>query len=181
MATLAGRVEICVVVFGCEVDWFSEAGRHYGDWEMVSLLVDNRDGAMIAAGLSQHGVVEWVQYDRLERHTDDVRPLVYSAFHSHANYRSGGRHDYEVARETATYTATLFDVTDTTGQGPLLVVGDYYLAGDEPSLLPTWLGFPYRWGQYLVNHEDVEWASTNYYDEDEVNPGPTGPPKKSEW
>jgi hypothetical protein len=176
-----GRVEICVAVFGCEVNWFSEAGRHYGDWEMVSLLVDNRDRAMIAAGLSQHGVVEWVRYDRLHRHTDDVRPLVYSAFHSHAIYRNQGRQDYEVARETSAFTATLFDITDTTGLGPLLVVDDYYLAGDEPGILPSWLGFPYRWGQYIVNHEDVEWASTNYYDEDEVNPGPTGPPKKSEW
>ena len=177
----SGRVEICVAVLGCEVDWFGAAGRHYGDWEMVSLLVDNRSGGLVAAGLSQHGAVEWVRYDRLEKYTDGVRPLIYAAYHSHANYRSGGRHDYEVAHQTSTYTATLFDITDTSGQGPLFVVGDYIRARVAASLLPDWLGFPYRWGQYIWNHEDVEYMSTNYYDENEVNPGPTGPPKKSEW
>jgi hypothetical protein len=173
----SGRVEVCTDL-SCEVNWFDTAGRHYGDWEMVSLLVENDTGNLVAAGLSQHGVVEWVQYDRLEKHTDGVRPLVYSAYHSHAHYRTAGRHNYEVARQSAIYKATLFDITD---HGPLFVVGDYVLARDEPSLLPSWLGFPHRWGQVIYNLDNVEYGGIIWYEQEEWNWGPTGPPMKSEW
>jgi hypothetical protein len=61
------------------------------------------------------------------------------------------------------------------------MVGDYYLAPDEPSIASTWLGFPYRWGQYIRNFDEVYFLSTNYFDYAEVNPGPSGPPMKPEW
>jgi hypothetical protein len=171
-----GRLRICWE--HCEYEQFGQAGRHYGDWEMVSLLVDNLTQAVLAAGLSHHGNVEWTQYSQLEKHTDGVRPLIYPALNSHANYLHAGEHYYEVVWHRGPIKATTYDLTNA---GPLLVVGDYYLVRDEPSIFPDWLRFPYRWGQYIWNFDEVYFLSTNYFDEKEVNPGPTGPPKKSEW
>ncbi len=174
-----GRTEICDFFGHCEAKQLEEAGRHYGDWEMVSLLADNRTRLMVGAGLSQHGGMEWVQYDRLEKYNGGIRPLVYVAVFSHANYRQAGTHHYEVAVHKDAYKATLFDVT--TGGGPLFVVGDYILAQDEPSLLPDWLGFPYRWGQYIRNLDEIYFYGVNMYDQEEIGMGPTGPAMKSEW
>jgi len=171
-----GRLRICWE--HCEYEQFGQAGRHWGDWEMVSLLVDNGTRTVLAAGLSHHGEVEWTQYGHLEKHSDGVKPLVYAALNSHAHYLHAGEHYYEVVWHRGPIKATTYDLTSA---GPLLVVGDYYLAGDEPGDLPEWLGFPYRWGQYIWNFDEVYFLSTNYFNEEEVNPGPTGPPKKSEW
>jgi hypothetical protein len=173
-----GRLRICWE--HCEYEQFDEAGRHWGDWEMVSLLVDNSTSAVIAAGLSHHGNVEWIQYGLLEKHTDGVRPLVYAALNSHANYRRAGEQYYAVVFHAGPIRATTYDLTRA---GPLLFVDEYYLVyeSDDPSVTPGWLGFPYRWGQYIWNHDDVYFLSTNYFDQEEVNPGPTGPPTKSEW
>ena len=171
-----GRIRICWE--HCEYEQFDEAGRHYGDWEMVSLLVDNHTQAVLAAGLSQHGNVEWSQYAHLEKHTDGVRPLVYAALNSHAHYRHAGEHYHEVVFHAGPIKAMTYDLTNA---GPPFVTQDYHRAREEPTLAPDWLRFPYRWGQYIWNHDEVYFLSTNYYDQNEVNPGPTGPPRKSEW
>jgi hypothetical protein len=171
-----GRLRICWE--HCEYEAFYESGRHYGDWEMVSLLVDNGTQAVLAAGLSHHGDVEWTQYGYLEKHGDGVRPLVYAALNSHAHYRHAGEQYNEVVWHRGPIKATTYDLT---GTGQILEVGDYYLVGDGPTLAPEWLGFSYRWGQYIWNHDDVYFLSTNYFDYNEVNPGPSGPPKKPEW
>jgi len=171
-----GRVRICWE--HCEYKQFDDAGRHWGDWEMVSLLVDNTTQAIIAAGLSHHGNVEWVQYTHLEKHTDGIRPLVYAGLYSHAHYRHPGNQYYEVVYHDGPIKATTFDVT---GHGPLVMVGDYYLAPDDQSIPSGWLGFPYRWGQYIWNHDNVYFMLINVYDQEEVNPGPSGPPTKPEW
>jgi hypothetical protein len=171
-----GRIRICWE--HCEYEQFDQAGRHYGDWEMVSLLVDNDTQAVLAAGLSRHGNVEWSQYAQLERHTDGVRPLVYAALNSHANYRHAGEHYHEVVFHAGPIKAMTYDLTNA---GLPFVTQDYHRAREEPTLSPEWLQFPYRWGQYIWNHDDVYFLSTNYYDQNEVNPGPTGPARKPEW
>ena len=171
-----GRLRICWA--HCENELFDESGRHWGDWEMVSLLVDNATQTLVAGGLSHHGNVEWVQYAHLEKHTDGVRPLVYSARNSHAHYRHAGEHYYAVVWHRGPIKATTYDLT---GHGPLVMVGDYYLVPDDPGASLGWLGFPYRWGQYIWNFDEVYFLSTNYFDYEEVNPGPSGPPTKPEW
>ncbi len=171
-----GRLQICWE--HCEYEQFGEAGRHWGDWEMVSLLVDNSSQSVVAVGLSHHGNVEWVQYPHLEKYTDGVRPLVYAALNSHAHYRHAGEHYYAVVWHRGPIKATTYDLT---GHGSLVMVGDYYLVSDDASASLGWLGFPYRWGQYIWNFDDVYFLSTNYFDEEEVNPGPSGPPTKPEW
>jgi hypothetical protein len=171
-----GRIRICWE--HCEYEQFDEAGRHYGDWEMVSLLVDNDTRAALAAGLSGHGNVEWSQYAHLEKHTDGVRPLVYSALNSHAHYRHAGEHYHEVVFHAGPIKAMTYDLTNA---GLPFVTQDYHRAREEPALSPDWLQFPYRWGQYIWNFDEVYFLSTNYYDQAEVNPGPTGPARKPEW
>ena len=171
-----GRLQICWE--HCEYEQFDESGRHWGDWEMVSLLVDNTTQALVAGGLSHHGNVDWVQYAHLEKHTDGVRPVVFSALNSHAHYRHAGEHYYAVVWHRGPIRATTYDLTS---HGPLVMVGDYYLVSDDPGASLGWLGFPYRWGQYIWNFDEVYFMSTNYFDYEEVNPGPSGPPTKPEW
>jgi hypothetical protein len=171
-----GRLQICWE--HCEYEQFDESGRHWGDWEMVSLLVDNSSQSVVATGMSHHGDVEWVQYAHVEKHTDGIRPLVYAAVNSHAHYRHAGEHYYAVVWHRGPIKATTYDLT---GHGDLVMVGDYYLAPDEPIIDSTWLGFPYRWGQYIWNFDEVYFLSTNYFDYEEVIPGPSGPPMKPEW
>jgi hypothetical protein len=171
-----GRLRICWE--HCEYEQFDESGRHWGDWEMVSLLVDNISQSIVATGMSHHGNVEWVQYAHVEKYASGVRPLVFSALNSHAHYRHAGEHYYAVVWHRGSIRATTYDLT---GHGADVMVGDYYLAPDEQSLDSTWLGFPYRWGQYIWNFDEVYFLSTNYFDYEEVNPGPSGPPTKPEW
>jgi hypothetical protein len=171
-----GRLEICWL--HCENEVFDEAGRHWGDWEMVSLLVDNTSQSVVATGMSHHGDVLWVQYAHVEKHANGVRPLVFSALNSHAHYQYAGEHHYAVMFKAGPIKATTYDLTS---HGALVIVGDYYLAPDEQSIDSTWLGFSYRWGQYIWNFDEVYFLSTNYHDQEEVNPGPSGPPMKPEW
>jgi hypothetical protein len=171
-----GRVQICFA--HCEYQHFNESGRHWGDWEMVSLLLDNGTHDVVAVGMSHHGNVEWTQYAHLEKHTDGVRPLVYAAINSHAHYRHAGGHFYAVVWHLGPIKATTYDITS---PGPVFVVDKYYLATDEQNGLLDWLYFPYLWGQYIWNHDDVYFLSTNYFDYEEVNSGPSGPPQKPEW
>jgi hypothetical protein len=171
-----GRLRICWE--HCEYEQFDESGRHWGDWEMVSLLVDNISQSIVATGMSHHGNVEWVQYAHVEKYNNGVRPLVFSALNSHAHYRHAGEHYYAVVWHRGSIRATTYDLT---GHGALVTVSDYYLVSDDAGLSPAWLEFPYRWGQYIWNFDEVYFLSTNYFDYAEVNPGPSGPPTKPEW
>ena len=173
-----GRVRICIA--HCEEEWLNQNGRHYGDWEMVSLLVDNHTHNVIAVGLSQHGNVEWVQYDRLEKYdkyNGGLKPIIYPGYNSHANYAQTGRH-YYLAKDKGPITVRIFDIT---GGGERFITGAYIMTNEDSNTTPDWLLFPYRWGQYIKNHDDIYFMSTNYYDQEEVGMGPTGPAMKLEW
>jgi hypothetical protein len=168
---------------------FLKGGRHWGDWEMVSILVDNRTQEMIAAALSQHGDIQWVQYNELEKF-GETRPVIYAALNTHANYYKPGDVHYEVLFHVDEvgfwFLGKTWDMTFSGGQQLSTVTGNYHLAVEEPDLLPTWLEFPYRWGQYILNDDEI-YIPIPFYGTytlelwDEVGVGPTGPPQKHEW
>ncbi|GLS28263.1 Vps62-related protein [Marinibactrum halimedae] len=66
-------------------------GRHEGDWEHVTVRVDNQTQNAMGVFLSGHGKGNWYSYDN-DPHLikSDTHPVVYSALNSHANYAYEG-------------------------------------------------------------------------------------------
>jgi hypothetical protein len=125
-----GRAEVCASGNLCEVKQFSQAGRHYGDWEWVTLRIDNRSRELIAVFMSAHGGGYWVgagsdtslQLNELPADGGPwgvefigTHPRICAAKYSHANYHTAGIHDYERIFEydygIGTASADLRDVT----------------------------------------------------------------------
>ncbi len=103
---------------------------------------------------------------------------MYAALNSHAHYLHAGEHYYAVVWHRGPIKATTYDLT---GLGSLVMVGNYYLVSDDASASLGWLGFPYRWGQYIWNFDEVYFLSTNYFDQEEVNPGPADHLRSRRW
>lgn len=186
-----GRLEICISGGCSRYDiwgdpYLKQSGRHYGDWEMVTTLIKNDTQGLIAVGLSQHGDIEWFRSSALYK-WELTHPLIFPGIMSHANYPLYGEYHYMVVMQEWKgpfwVTATLFD--QMSGYGERLIIENFFMAGGEkPNLSPDWLNFPYRWGQYLHNWDEVcpsilqgLWC----YDQKAVESGPTGPAMKSEW
>ncbi|XP_076922812.1 hypothetical protein At1g04090-like [Bidens hawaiensis] len=60
-------------------------GEHVGDWEHITLRVDNYRGVLKAVYLSQHAKGKWVRPREFEL-MNGTRPVVYSSLHSHSHY-----------------------------------------------------------------------------------------------
>ncbi|KAF2845704.1 hypothetical protein T440DRAFT_260367 [Plenodomus tracheiphilus IPT5] len=63
-------------------------GDHVGDWEHN--MIRFRDGKPTGIYYSQHGDGRAYEWDDTELSKQDGRPIVFSAYGSHANYASGG-------------------------------------------------------------------------------------------
>jgi hypothetical protein len=75
------------------LDWKGAGNRHEGDWEQVTVLVPaDGDGSPVRVGYSAHGRGARVDWSALpDTSKDGVRPLVFVALGSHANYPVPGR------------------------------------------------------------------------------------------
>ena len=75
------------------LDWKGVGNRHEGDWEQVTLLVPaDGNGSPLRVGYSAHGGGARVDWSALpESSKDGVRPKVFVALGSHANYPVPGR------------------------------------------------------------------------------------------
>lgn len=72
---------------------FFTVGEHEGDWEMIQLYLDS-GGKPLAATYSQHNSRETCAWDDVEKAS--IRPVVYVAEGSHANYFTAGTHSVEI-------------------------------------------------------------------------------------
>lgn len=69
------------------------AGAHQSDWEHISVYVDKRSSKIERLYYSAHGNDDglWLDSDQVQYSPDHrQRPVVYSAYHSHAHYPQGG-------------------------------------------------------------------------------------------
>ncbi len=203
-----GRVEVCASSKACDDNWLSQCGRHYGDWELVSIVVSNTATQLQSVYMSRHSGGETFQRwdDGTYRSTSNPdrrlriftppfkdmyrrHPVVFSAISSHAHYPSAGNHNYKRVFSKGyvlgTVSADLFDRT-----AEEIVFRTYELnrhqiiSSDLRGFRvnePEWLRFDGRWGQYEKLADKVKFSVIPAYTYKEIGNGPTGPMMKNEW
>ncbi|HEX4746716.1 MAG TPA: Vps62-related protein [Gaiellaceae bacterium] len=142
---------------------------HEGDWESVSVILD-RGGRPLAVALSAHCKGSRRDWTRAPKR--GLRPVVYVAVGSHANYFSPGVHPHSPvcwppeARDIVRALA----LADRTGNGQTV----------RPSLVsvtaarPSWMAFAGTWGEtgylHFPNNSPVAYGA-----------GPRGPAFHAQW
>ncbi|KAI3495622.1 hypothetical protein L1887_37967 [Cichorium endivia] len=171
-------------------------GEHVGDWEHVTLRVNNFKGELHSVFFSQHGWGQWVRASDLQYYSGN-KPVVYASLHGHASYPkpgcvllgSGGV-DIGVRDDTAKS-----DKMMDTGVRAVVIAAEYM---ESVVVEPPWLNYERKWGpkiDYDVDKEMnkvkrmmigkikkaferlVESLPREMLGED----GPTGPKVKTSW
>ncbi|KIX05879.1 uncharacterized protein Z518_03852 [Rhinocladiella mackenziei CBS 650.93] len=158
-----------------------EFGDHVGDWEHT--MVRFVDSVPQAVWFSQHSSGQAFTYNAVEKASDGVRPVVYVANGSHANYAISGPHDHTIPG----FNTPVGPLTDHTDNGvfwdPLPGAYMYELDAESGSFTsyngvdPTgWLQFSGRWGDNQLP-DDAE-GQINVFGQRKYVAGPTGPKDK---
>jgi hypothetical protein len=156
-----------------------EFGDHVGDWEHT--MVRFVSGVPQAVWFSQHSGGEAFTYDAVQK--DGLRPIVYVANGTHANYAIPGPHDHTIPD----FDTTVGPLTDHTDQGPLWdpLLSAYLYSYDVSTSVFTaynnvdpvsWLAFDGRWGDNQL--PDSTPGQVDVFGEAKYVAGPTGPNDK---
>jgi hypothetical protein len=201
-----GRVEVCASSKMCDDNWLRENGRHYGDWEVVSILVSNNAEELLGVYMSRHRGGEMFERGQDGRYHSindfkrvlhfeglgrNAHPIVYAAISSHAHYPSAGNQKYERVYQKkyglGTASADLFDRTGA-GRGLLAYKqrGYQFISSDLPNFKveePDWLEYDGRWGQYEKLRDNIKFSLKiiKVWTYKEIGNGPTGPRMKPLW
>nr|GEY48037.1 hypothetical protein [Tanacetum cinerariifolium] len=144
-------------------------GEHVGDWEHITLRIENYSGKLTQIYLSQHAKGVWVDASEFEL-INGTRPVVYASLHGHSHYNAPNKHmhwageldssDKQMLMDAFTKTyprKSLFhwgfglrDDTDT-GENVLDIVAKSYQISvtynnSGYSMPPYWLNYTGRWG-----------------------------------
>ena len=141
-------------------------------------------GSPTAVYYSQHSGGEAFTYATTEKGPDGVRPVVYVANGTHANYAIAGPHDHTIPN----LNTIAGPLTDHTDKGPFWdpLVSAYLYSYDNSTGVfaayngvdPTaWLGFAGRWGDNEL--PDSTPGQIDVFGEKKYVAGPTGPRDKS--
>ena len=165
-------------------------GRHYSDWEHVTLAVrkTSQGWTLDAVYLSRHDLTVWLppsSFQFVGQH-----PVIYVARDSHANYESPGFHYYKrpwsMDFGLGTAAVDLYDMTadngdqiDTSQPARHVLVQAQADLTALSAVCPVWFDYDGRWGQY----ERLSYSYTigmggdlSYtYTQTEVGAGPVGP------
>lgn len=184
-----GRIRTCLASTLCDHEQLNDVGKHYGDWEQITLRFRNRTQALEAVFMSAHAGGRW--YGTPDFGTrllfEDTHPKIFSAKYSHAHYPSIDRFYYERVFEADWDIGTISaDLYDDTAQGETIHWGQagrygYISFKSDPALPVDWLDFAGRWGEYLRLSEWIYWGELQLYRYTEVSGGPSGPGRKTPW
>ncbi|KAF2007248.1 hypothetical protein P154DRAFT_453943 [Amniculicola lignicola CBS 123094] len=155
-------------------------GNHVGDWEHN--LIRFRNGLPTEIWYSQHANGQAFKYPVVQKHTDGLRPYVYSANGSHANYAMPGKHDHTIPNFNLPGGA-LEDHTDKGYLWDPLLSAYYYsfdagstsfkAYGDEGATPVDWLYWRGRWGDQEYPKSDKR--QVKLFGQARYAGGPTGP------
>ncbi|KAK4787416.1 hypothetical protein SAY86_011249 [Trapa natans] len=176
-------------------------GEHVGDWEHVTLRVNNFDGGLYKVFFSQHSGGTWVDASELEYQAcgggESNRFVAYSSLNGHATYSKPGlvlqgSRKIGIRNDTAKSCLTV-DVAASFS----LVAIDYAAAGGSVAP-PPWLNYMRKWGPKITYniaekvekvgnvlprklksafHGLVKSLPSELFGEE----GPTGPKVKTNW
>jgi hypothetical protein len=153
-----GRVKICITTSDCNSYDLNENGRHYSDWEHVTLRILNSTQELVGVFMSEHGGGRWFAKRDFGSalQFSDTHPLVYVAKYSHAHYPTPGVQYYERPYQLDIGVGTVsVDLYDETGSGQFYRVyepSSYEVVSSAvPGYQvsePDWVQFQGLWGQY---------------------------------
>lgn len=161
---------------------FLNFGTHVGDWEHTMLRFPSATSPPEAVWYSQHANGQAFRYSAVEKDSDGVRPVVYVAKGSHANYAIPGTHSHVIPNLNLPF-GTLQDYTnrgkrwDSTGSSYVYRFeadsGAFAAYGDAPV---EWLGWKGRWGDKA--YPDSDKRQVILFGQKKYGDGPTGPADK---
>jgi hypothetical protein len=186
-----GRVNVCASGKSCTENQMIANGRHYSDWEHVTLRILNSTQELVGVFGSHHGGGEWfVKRDfGSALQFSDTHPWVYVAKYSHAHYPGQGVHYYDRVFQASyifgTASADLYDETDA---GPLYRVyqpSSYEVVSSAlpgyPVSEPDWVQFQGLWGQYEKLGDHLYWHIIEVYTYKSIGTGPGAPIVNDCW
>jgi hypothetical protein len=144
---------------------------HEGDWEAVSVVLDQK-GTPLAAGYSQHSKGQRREWARVPK--QGLRPLVYVALGSHANFFSIGTHPFDPRAVDPAVISVLkaygIMPADLTGRGKTIRPKLVHVS----DVAPVWMKYAGAWGE------------TGYVSLPDRSPlasglGPRGPAFHAQW
>ncbi|KAL5702472.1 hypothetical protein ACHQM5_027686 [Ranunculus cassubicifolius] len=170
-------------------------GQHVGDWEHITLRINNFTGELWGIYFSQHSGGEWVEAYDLE-YIRGNKAIVYSSKSGHASFPHPGCH-YQGSkvvgiRNDAERSDRLVD-----SSVKYQIVAAEYL-GEGVVVEPRWLNFMREWGPTIVYNSKSELdkiigslpvflrlSVENLFDKLPLElygeEGPTGPKEKNNW
>jgi hypothetical protein len=145
---------------------------HEGDWEAVSVILDSA-GKPLAAGYSQHSEGRSRTWAKVPR--QGLRPLVYVAIGSHANYFSPGTQPFDPRVVDKLFISIIEQsgqkAADHTGKGRVIRPKLVRVSGTSPG----WMAFAGRWGEDEYLHVPGGQAVRS------GGSGPQGPVLHEQW
>ncbi|MEZ4449728.1 MAG: Vps62-related protein [Nannocystaceae bacterium] len=170
-------------------------GEHGGDWEHITLRIENRDLSLHSVYLSQHSGGVWLMNPSQELEWVNGRMVIYASRNGHAAYAHAGNN---LSNSKKYWEIAEFGLRNDTARGPSLdcaahyriISTDYLPASQYPE--PAWLSYRGRWGavrQYVKPHLGFSEPLASLADDvldslpEEVKgeSGPTGPNQKGSW
>ena len=153
-----------------------EFGDHVGDWEHN--MIRFQDSAPQAIWFSQHANGEAFTYAAVQK--QGIRPVVFSANGSHANYATSGIHDHTIPNINLSDGPLEDHCDEGTLWDPTLAAYTYSYANDANaftpypgSASPNWLYFEGHWGDAQL--PDSTAGQVDIFGQRKYVDGPTGP------
>ncbi|XP_057869130.1 hypothetical protein At1g04090-like [Cryptomeria japonica] len=164
----------------------SKIGEHVGDWEHVTLRIDNFRGELWGIYFSQHSGGQWVKAGDLEYVEGSKKAVVYSSKSGHAMFsRAGlvvqGNQKLGMAG-IASYSEKSAYFVDTSTK--YKIVGAEYLKGMESSekvAEPVWLNYARKWGPKITYPISKVRGYIDLPRQVLGEDGPAGPKWKRDW
>ncbi|PWA49642.1 vacuolar protein sorting-associated protein 62 [Artemisia annua] len=183
----AGKVQI-----GPFTIKLSQIGEHVGDWEHITLRIDNFSGILKSVYLSQHAKGKWFSPTEFE-FVEGTRPVVYASLHGHTHYNTPGAHLHLKEEINQNDMKMLYNEFNSYSKKSPIVRGEKYVwfgirddaaksknvmdiaskhdvvcVDNMDSVLKPWLNYTGRWGPKITYEYKSEILKATSYLPDKV-------------